>query len=337
MIGEAQIDALLQREPRNIEALVKKGEFRADDGDDRAAAAFYKAALSAAAAAQPLPISLRPVIERAQAGMARCEARFEAHVDAALATAGFPPEHRPLRFQESLDLMRGKRTTVLELQQPTSYFFPGLPQRRYYERSELPWAGEIEAAAPAMIEELRAYLSAGADGFSPYMVNDPSRPRSEFHGLVDNPEWSTLHIWEKGGPTSVADWFRRTLAAVEKLDLPRITVRAPSILFSRLSAGARIPPHHGVMNARLICHLPLIVPAGCGFRVGGQMREWREGELLVFDDTVEHEAWNSGTSDRIILIFDVWRPEIDADERRAITALFECVDNYGSGGSVSVG
>ena len=82
------------------------------------------------------------------------------------------------------------------------------------------------------------------------------------------------------------------------------------------------------MNARLICHLPLVVPPGCGFRVGGETREWREGELLIFDDTVEHEAWNEGSSERIILIFDVWRPEIDSEERRAITALFEAVDNY---------
>ena len=112
------------------------------------------------------------------------------------------------------------------------------------------------------------------------------------------------------------------------LDLTRIGARAPSILFSRLAPGARIPPHHGVMNARLICHLPLIVPPGCGFRVGGETREWNEGELLVFDDTVEHEAWNDSSSDRIILIFDVWRPEITIEERRAITALFDSVDNY---------
>jgi aspartyl/asparaginyl beta-hydroxylase (cupin superfamily) len=330
MTDEAQIDVLLEREPRNIEALVKKGEFREAGKDDRAAAAFYKAALSAAAAAQPLPMSLRPAIERAQVGITQCEARFEAHVDAALADAGFRPDRRPPRFQESLDLMRGRRSTVLQLQQPTSYYFPGLPQRRYYERSELPWASEIEAAAPAILDELKQHVSSGGDGFSPYMVTDPSRPRSEYHGLIDNPDWSTLYIYEKGGRSpTVGQYFPRTLGAVEKLDLPHITVRAPSILFSRLSAGARIPPHHGVMNARLICHLPLIVPAGCGFRVGGETRQWREGELLVFDDTVEHEAWNEGTSDRIILIFDVWRPEISADERRAITALFECVDNYG--------
>ena len=115
---------------------------------------------------------------------------------------------------------------------------------------------------------------------------------------------------------------------MKKLDLPFISTRAPGILFSRLAAGARIPPHTGMINTRLICHLPLIVPPGCGFRVGGERREWREGELLVFDDTVEHEAWNHGDSDRIILIFDIWRPELSAEERRAVTAMFDAIDGY---------
>lgn len=329
MTEELEIDALLEREPRNIEALVRKGELREAVGDDRAAHAFFNAALGAAAAAQPLPISMRSAIERAQTGIGRGRAYFERHLESSLSEAGFPPGKRPPRFQESLDLMLGRKQTTLELQQPTSYYFPGLPQRRYYERSELAWAGEIEAAADAIREELLAYLARAGDHFSPYIVSDPSRPRTDVHGLLDNPDWSTLYIWEKGGRVAaLAENFSRTLNAVEQLDLPHITVRAPSILFSRLAPGARIPPHHGVMNARLICHLPLIVPPGCGFRVAGETRQWREGELLVFDDTAQHEAWNDGSSNRIILIFDVWRPEIEPEERRAITALFQAVDNY---------
>lgn len=329
MSDETEIDALLEREPRNIEALVRKAELRESAGDDRAAHAFFQAALRAAVAAQPLTESLRPAIQRAQDGMARGSDYFQRHLEQSLTDAGFGHDHRPPRFQESLDLMLGRKQTTLELQQPTSYYFPGLPQRRYYEREELAWSSEIEAAAPAIREELLTYLASGDGGFSPYMVSDPTRPRSDYHGLIDNPEWSTLYLWEKGGVVpGQTERFPRTMGAVQKLDLCRITVRAPSILFSRLAAGARIPPHHGVMNARLICHLPLIVPPGCGFRVGGETREWREGELLVFDDTVEHEAWNDSASDRIILIFDVWRPEIDAEERRAITAMFETVDNY---------
>jgi len=329
MTDETAVDALLEREPKNIEALVRKGELREEEGDDRTAHAFYQAALKAAAAAQPLPSAMRPVIERAQAGIARGKVYFERQIERFLTESGFPPEKRPPRFQLSLDLMLGRKTTTLELQQPSSYFFPGLPQRRYYERAELPWSGEIEGAAPAIREELNAYLAGGEDDFSPYMVSDPSRPRSDFHGLIDNPEWSTLYLFEKGAPVqSIVEKFPRTMEALSRLDLCRISVRAPSLLFSRLAAGARIPPHHGVMNARLICHLPLAVRLHERFRVGGETREWREGELLVFDDTVEHEAWNNGTSDRIILIFDVWRPELDAEERAAVTTLFEAVDSY---------
>jgi aspartyl/asparaginyl beta-hydroxylase (cupin superfamily) len=331
MADEAEIDALLEREPRNIEALVRKGDLRASAGDDRAAMAFYKAALSAAAAAQPLPQSLRPAIERAQAGAARANALFQEHLERALAERGFPEGLRPPRFQESLDLMLGRRTATLQLQRPGSYYFPGLPQRRYYERTDLLWSAGVEAAAAAIRDELLAFRSAGSAGFSPYLISDPSRPRSEFHGLVDNPEWSTLYLWQNGSAVEgVTSQFPATMAALEALELTRLGARAPSILFSRLAPGARIPPHHGVMNARLICHLPLIVPPGCGFRVGGETREWREDELLVFDDTVEHEAWNDSPSERIILIFDVWRPEVGSEERRAISALFEAVDSYGA-------
>jgi aspartyl/asparaginyl beta-hydroxylase (cupin superfamily) len=109
--------------------------------------------------------------------------------------------------------------------------------------------------------------------------------------------------------------------------LPHITIRAPSILFSLLKPGARIAAHNGMINTRLICHLPLIVPPGCGFRVGNETREWEVGKLLIFDDTIEHEAWNDSEEDRVILIFDVWRPEVTEDERRAVTAIFEAIDS----------
>jgi len=159
-------------------------------------------------------------------------------------------------------------------------------------------------------------------------VSDTARPRTEFHGLRDNPEWSTLDLWDKGKRSPLAADFGATAAAVEATDLPRISVRAPNVLFSKLSAGARIPAHHGMINTRLVCHLPLIVPPDCGFRVGGETRQWEEGKLLIFDDTIEHEAWNEGQSERVVLIFDVWHPDLDADERRAISVMFEAIDAY---------
>jgi aspartyl/asparaginyl beta-hydroxylase (cupin superfamily) len=83
-----------------------------------------------------------------------------------------------------------------------------------------------------------------------------------------------------------------------------------------------------MLNARLICHVPLIVPEGCGFRVGNETRRWEVGKALIFDDTIEHEAWNDSKEDRLLLIFDIWRPELSEVERKAVTAMFEAVDAY---------
>jgi len=82
--------------------------------------------------------------------------------------------------------------------------------------------------------------------------------------------------------------------------------------FSALGPGAHLKPHCGATNARITCHLPLIVPEGCSIRVGDEVREYREGELMVFDDSWEHEVWNRHpTAKRIVLLIRFWHPDID--------------------------
>jgi aspartyl/asparaginyl beta-hydroxylase (cupin superfamily) len=103
----------------------------------------------------------------------------------------------------------------------------------------------------------------------------------------------------------------------------------PSILFSVLRPGAHIPAHNGFVNTRLICHLPLVVPPGCAFRVGNETREWVEGKAWLFDDTIEHEAWNRSGETRVVLLFEVWRPELGEEERRLVAAMFEAIDAQG--------
>lgn len=79
----------------------------------------------------------------------------------------------------------------------------------------------------------------------------------------------------------------------------------------------------------MICHLPLIVPENCGgLRCGNQVENWREGAAYVFDDSIEHEAWNNSDQDRVVLLFDIWRPELTEEERLLISAMLETVSNY---------
>jgi aspartyl/asparaginyl beta-hydroxylase (cupin superfamily) len=110
--------------------------------------------------------------------------------------------------------------------------------------------------------------------------------------------------------------------------MPMIDQRSPIALWSLLKPVTHIQPHHGLLNTRLICHIPLIVPHSCAIRVGNETRSWREGEALIFDDSFEHEAWNKSGDTRVILLFEIWRPEITLEERAALTAIFETINNY---------
>ena len=325
--AEGALDRLLAGEPQNLWGLIQKGDARAAAGDGRAATAFYKKARQVAAGVGQLPPDYAREMERVERAIGEAEAHYKAHLEQALAARGFGPGARSPRFQQSLDILAGEKP--IYYQQPTNYFFPELPHVQFFDRADFPWAAAVEAATADIRAEILALMD-DESAFRPYLVAAPNRPRTDFHGLADNPEWSSLYLWENGAP--VAENVARCPKAYEALlqaPMPHISTRAPVVMFSRLAPGARIPPHTGMLNARLICHLPLIVPPRCGFRVGNEVREWEEGKLLIFDDTIEHEAWNDSGEDRVVLIFDIWRPELSEGERAAVAAMFESVDSYG--------
>jgi len=319
-------DEVLRLDNRNLRALIMKGDSRLATGDERGASSFYGAALKLAGdGAVPPPPDLAEELERARRTEEQLSVRYRAQLEQGLEARGIGAEARSDRFRESLALMFGEKEIFL--QKPSAYYFPRLPQIQFYERSDFPWTEAVESAAGDILAELDAVLAEGS-GFRPYLESRSDRPTYDFHGLLDNPDWSTLYLWENGaGVEANIARCPKTFAALQRAPLCRITTRAPSILFSLLKGGARIAPHHGMINTRLICHLPLIVPPGCGFRVGNEVREWEVGKLLIFDDTIEHEAWNDSDEDRVVLIFDVWRPELSDDERAAVTAMFSAIDD----------
>ena len=118
------------------------------------------------------------------------------------------------------------------------------------------------------------------------------------------------------------------MTALDKVPMTHIGTKTPAVLFSKLTPGAHIPPHRGMLNCRLIGHLPLIVPDGCWLRVGNETRRWEEGKLLIFDDSFEHEAKNDSDQTRIVLLFDIWRPELNDGEKAGISDLFDTIDRF---------
>ena len=319
--AEAAADLALTADSQNIRALIVKGDARAALGDPRGATRFYDQAIKLADG-RTLPGDLAGEVARTRDASMALAAAFRRQLETGLTAASIP---RSRRFQHALDLLFGEKQ--IYHQQPKMFYFPELPQRQFFEREEFDWVAQLEAQTDAIRDEL-VRLLADRSGFRPYLVSDPNSPRKEFHGLNDNPDWSTLYLHENGAPVA-ANVARApiTYAAMRDLPLCRITTRAPTIMFSLLKAGARIPAHTGMLNTRLICHLPLVVPPDCGFRVGNEVRQWEVGKLLIFDDTIEHEAWNDSDEDRVVLIFDVWRPELTPDERIAIEAIFTQIDS----------
>ena len=308
-----------------------KGDRLLATGDERGATAFYQAALRAAKARPAPPPDLAEELKRAALRVAKAGGNYRAHLETWLAAAGLAPGTVSARFASSIEILFGDRAAALAKQRPSIFYFDGLPQREFYPREAFAWLPALEAATGAIREELLAVL-ADERGIVPYVRPEPNRPHHDFHGLQGDPSWSAFHLIEDGAPhPENALRCPRTMAALEQVPLCEMPGWTPSVLFSLLRPGARIPPHHGMLNSRLIGHLPLIVPPDCALRVGGEVRAWEEGEALIFDDSIEHEAWNRSDRMRAILLFDIWRPELAEAERRAVAAMFAAIDAYRSG------
>jgi aspartyl/asparaginyl beta-hydroxylase (cupin superfamily) len=315
---EAALDRLLEIEPRAMRGLIMKGDCRAKAGEERVAVSLYRNALRIAEG-QSLPPSDVAELRRAEETVRRLDARHAARLEESLSARGMAPEHRSARFQHSLDIMAGRKQVYY--QAPTGYYFPELAQTQYFDTADFDWAPALEAATDAIRHELRAVLAEGLEGFRPYIQSEANQPRQ--HPLLDKKDWSALFLCENGKRFEEAiARCPKTWEAVRAAPQLWIERSSPTVMFSLLRPATRIPAHSGVQNTRLTCHLPLIVPPGCGFRVGNEVREWVEGKLLVFDDTIEHEAWNDSGEDRVVLIFDIGRPDMSDREHEEVAALF---------------
>jgi aspartate beta-hydroxylase len=215
------------------------------------------------------------------------------------------------------------------LQRPTFMTFPGLPARAWYERQEFPWMSELERHTGAIREELRAVL-AKDEGFRPFIQMSRQHPGAAYwDALNDSPNWNAFFFYRDG--ERYTDNHARcpaTSAALDGVPLNRVAEHSPEALYSVLTPGAHIPPHTGVINVRLVVHLPLIVPPDCGIRVGSETRGWTEGRCIAFDDTYEHEAWNKSDKTRVVMIMDIWNPALSLPEREAMRLVIEALGRF---------
>jgi aspartate beta-hydroxylase len=225
--------------------------------------------------------------------------------------------------------LTGRRKAYV--QNPLVFNFPHMPSIEFWEKSEFPWLEEMESQTQNILEEFTNILIADGTKSEPYMKYATGLPLDQLEELNNNLDWTAYHLIERGQVVPEnASRCPKTISALTKLPQPQLKGRTPVALFSILKPHTHIPPHTGASNIRLLCHLPLVIPPDCSFRVGGTWREWRLGETLIFDDTIEHEAKNDSNQARAVLIFDVENPRLKPQDYEAIRLVTEALDEFDS-------
>lgn len=192
------------------------------------------------------------------------------------------------------------------------FYFPGLDSKAWHDPSAFPWTATLRENLDTIREEFKN-LNRPSD----YKINDSE------HKLHSG-TWDWFSYVSKG---QVQQQFAEQCPVTSQLlqDIPGFMTSLPFAyaFFSKLGPKSNIAPHSAPCNIRLRCHFPLYVPPNCGIRVGDEIREWKTGECLIFDDSYDHQVWHDGdTDDRVVLLFDIWHPDLDPKEQQALTEMF---------------
>lgn len=323
----AALDAALALDQRDLMARIRKAEWHERHDQPAEAYAAYAAVAALGQQIADPPPPLAALLAHANAYVTAATADIAATVDTLLADARADLDETSARRTAAfVDMaLRGRPRFQNEC---AGLYYPFLPADEFFDRRHFPWFDAFEAQTDAIRAEALALLDDPGEALRPYVRMEAGTPASKWTALDNRLDWGACFLWEYGRPNqAVLDRCPATAAALAAIPAAHIPDRSPSAFFSILRGGAHIPPHTGVTNSRAIVHLPLVVPPGCGFRVGGETREWVEGTAFAFDDSIDHEAWNNSDQIRIILITDVWNPHLSAAEQAFITRYFAAADS----------
>ena len=323
MLGRADDEATalqtaLAHDPYCWPALLQKADLLEKKGELKAAAVMYRDVLRISPPAGYRPESFAKPLAHAE----RMVAMYAEALETTLLQAVGELPGMSQKWREAVSIMSGRtRPFHADCNQLT---VPRLPAQPFFRREMFDWVPQLEQHTDAIREEMIAALAESGAEFQPYIQYRPGEPVNQWAELNHSRAWTSFHLYRGGKPVE-ENLARcpRTAEALKLIDAVHLAGTCPNAMFSVLAPKAHIPPHHGESNARLVAHLPLVVPPDCLFRVGYDNRRWKEGEVLVFDDTIEHEAWNDSDEIRVVMIFDVWNPLLSLEERAIVQRMAE--------------
>lgn len=173
-------------------------------------------------------------------------------------------------------------------------------KKTFFEPQEFPWVGEIEADWISIRKELEAVLTRKEEIPNFQDISDKQKV------LTEGEQWKTFWFYAYGE--------RAEENCARCPETVRLLQRIPgmkSAMFSILAPRKHIPEHRGMYKGVMRYHLGLIVPGpdgACRIRVGNDVRSWKEGKSLIFDDSHPHEVWNDVDAQRVVLFVDFLRP-----------------------------
>ncbi|XP_036331510.1 aspartyl/asparaginyl beta-hydroxylase isoform X4 [Rhagoletis pomonella] len=201
--------------------------------------------------------------------------------------------------------------------------FPSAYQRALYNEPNLrakPFWTKAETTYVSYLNELELNWRAIRDealsllGRRGYFID-------EAESLRDTGNWQQFELYARG-QRRVENCQKApiTCGLIKKFSAAA-SCRRGQVKFSVMQPGTHVHAHCGPTNCRLRAHLGLVVPSGTRLRVAEEERTWIEGEFLIFDDSFEHEVWHNGSSFRLVLIVDVWHPDLSVQQRRTLTPI----------------
>ena len=322
------VEAALALDPYLLLGLLSKGWLLEKLGRAREAAIAYRNALKITPPDDRLAAGLKAPVERAREAVKADADQAVAFVEDQLQAVRARHAGEDLsRFDMSRDVFLGGKKVYTP--EPALLHYPMLPAEQFFDRRHFPWLERLEAATDMIREELLVVMQADLEEMQPYIQYPPGVPVNQWVELNYSPRWNSYFLW-KDGVKDEAHCARcpNTSALLDSLPLLRQPGFGPTAIFSVLAARTHIPPHTGSANTRCLVHLPLILPGPARFRVGNETREWKMGQAWVFDDTIEHEAWNDADQTRVIMILDVWNPYLTEAERDLVSVMMAAKNEF---------
>ena len=195
---------------------------------------------------------------------------------------------------------------------PQLFTFPGLTSLPIWDKTLIPAVSILEDNFSSIKAE---YLKNRTNLNNDYKIgNDHALHKGEW-------EWSN-YIAKGQKITSFKKTFPITSEILDNISDKMENIPFSYCFFSKLHAKSSIAPHYGPTNIRLRVHLGIDVPDDCSIEIAGKNVRWAEGKCLVFDDTYLHSVENRSDKQRVILLLDLWHPDLYPEEKEALVNMF---------------